>query len=165
MAKPFRYAGTICTILSVIALIGIFAGLLVRSPILTMIFLLPTILYEVYRTEGASTKTASIILLLVFIVELILIVFNIGFNLATFLEEEEKYIAGYTVPLGDIRVVGPAVMAVLSIILFVRAYGAYTKWLAVIIFVTCFAIVYTLDPTIFKQLIKYGVEYGLNRIY
>ena len=55
-------------------------------------------------------------------------------------------------------------MAVLSIILFIRTYGAYTKWLAVIIFVTSFAIIYTIDPLIFKELLKYAVQQGVDSL-
>jgi ABC-type transport system involved in cytochrome bd biosynthesis fused ATPase/permease subunit len=67
------------------------------------------------------------------------------------------------VPLGDLRIVGPAIVAVLAVILFTRTRGVYTKWLAVIIFVTCFAIIYLIDPVVFQELIRYGVQAGLSR--
>ena len=165
MAKPTKYAVPICLVLTALALLGIVLGIVLKNALITMFFLLPTICYEVYRTEGKSTKASSILLLVVFIVEIILIIFRINFNLATYLGDTEKYIGGYLVPLGDIKVVGPAVMAVLSVILFVRTWGVYTKWLAVIIFITSFAIVYTLDPTVFQELLKFGVEEGMDRIY
>ncbi len=79
-------------------------------------------------------------------------------DLAKFLGMTEKRIGGYTIPLGDIKVVAPAVMAILAIILFVRTRGRYTKWLAAIIFITSFAIVYALDPTIFAELLRYGIK-------
>ena len=60
---------------------------------------------------------------------------------------------GYTVPLGDIKILG-LLLGILSIILFIRTRGKYTKWLAAVIFVTCFAIVYALNPDILKQLFK-----------
>ncbi|MCL4416920.1 MAG: hypothetical protein M1365_09515, partial [Actinobacteria bacterium] len=75
-----------------------------------------------------------------------------------------KEIAGYTVPLGDIKIFGPVIMGILSIILFIRTRGKYTKWLAAVIFVACFAIVYALDPDILKQLFKIGVEKGLKNL-
>jgi hypothetical protein len=71
---------------------------------------------------------------------------------------------GYTVPLGDIKIFGPVIMGILSIILFIRTRGKYTKWLASVIFVTCFAIVYALNPDILKQLFKIGVEEGLKNL-
>lgn len=164
MAKPTKYATPICLVLSLVALLGIILGLVFKSPLISMFFLLPTIIYEVYRTEGKSTKASSILLLVVVIAEMILVIFNIGFNIAEYLGVTEKYIGGYLVPLGDIKIVGPVVMTVLSVILFVRTYGVYTKWLAVIIFITSFVIIYTLDPAAFSELLKYGVEEGINRI-
>ena len=55
-------------------------------------------------------------------------------------------------------------MAILSVILFVRTRGVFTKWLAVVIFITSFAIVYSIDPTVFSNLLKYAVDEGLRRI-
>lgn len=126
---------------------------------------MPTVIYEVYRTEGKSTKWAAWVLLAVFIVEIILVATNISFNLATFFGVTEKWVAGHRVPLGDIKVVGPTIMAVMSIILFIRTRGRYTRWLAVIIFITCLAIVYTLDPTVFSRLVRIGVQEGLEKIH
>jgi hypothetical protein len=164
MAKAYKHAALICIVLTLLTAIGIVIGLLTSKPIITILFLLPTVIYEVYRTEGKSTKLASWILLLVFIIEIILIATNISFNLTTFFGETEKYVGGYRVPLGDIKIVGPVVMAILSIILFVRTRGKYTKWLAVLIILTCIAIVYTLDPSNFSTLIRTGVEEGMDRI-
>ena len=165
MAKPYKHAALICIVLTILAAIGIIIGLLTLRPIITIIFLMPTVIYEVYRTEGKSTKWAAWVLLAVFIVEIILVATNISFNLATFFGVTEKWVAGHRVPLGDIKVVGPVIMVILSIILFVRTRGRYTKWLAVIIFITCFAIVYTLDPTVFSRLVRIGVQEGLEKIH
>ncbi len=165
MAKPYKHAALICIVVTILAAIGIIIGLLTLRPIITIIFLLPAVIYEVYRTEGKSTKWAAWVLLAVFIVEIILVATNISFNLATFFGVTEKWVAGHRVPLGDIKVVGPTIMAVLSIILFIRTRGRYTRWLAVIIFITCFAIVYTLDPTVFSRLVRIGVQEGLEKIH
>jgi len=164
MAKPYQHATQICIGLSILALLGIIIGIVKSSPLITIIFLLPTVIYEVYRTEGKSTKWASWGLLIVLIAEIILIVANISFDLAEFLGVAEKRVGGYNVPLGDVKVVGPAIMAVLAIILFVRTRGRYTRWLAVIIFITSFAVVYALDPTVFGRLLRFGVEEGLHQI-
>ncbi len=164
MAKSYKYATPICIALSILALIGIIIGIIKSNPLITIIFLLPAVIYEVYRTEGKSTKRASWSLLIVFIAEIFLIITNISFNLAEFFGVTEKRIVGYNVPLGDIKVVGPAIMAILAIILFVRTRGRYTKWLAVIIFITSFAIVYALDPTVFSRLLHFGIEEGLKQI-
>lgn len=164
MAKPTKKAPLICTIVMIAALIGIILGLIFKSPIVIILFLLPTVGYEVYRTEGKSTKTSSIILLVVLIAELLLIIFNINFNIAEYLGTTEKYVGGYLVPLGDIKIVGPTIITVLSVVLFVRTYGVYTRWLAAIIFVTSFAIIYSIDPQAFSDLLKYATEQGLQEI-
>jgi hypothetical protein len=164
MPKSYKYATPICLVLSILTLIGIIIGIVKSSPLIIIIFLLPTVIYEVYRTEGKSTKRASWLLLIVFVAEIILIAAKINFNLARFLSMTEERIGGYVVPLGDIKVVAPTIMAVLAIILFVRTRGRYTKWLAAIIFITSFAIVYALDPAIFSELLRQGIEEGLNQI-
>lgn len=164
MAKPYKHATLICLIMTILAAVGIVLSFLTHKPILTILFLLPAVIYEVYRTEGKSTKWAAWVLLAVFIIEIIMVAANVQFDLAAFFGESEQSVGGYRVPLGDIKVVGPAIMAVLSIILFVRTRGRFTKWLAVIIFVTSFAIVYAIDPEIFGQLVQIGVQKGLRAI-
>ena len=165
MAKPTAFATPICAGCTVLAVIGIIIGVASTNPIWTMFFLLPTIVYEAYRTEGKSTKAASWGLLALFILEVILIVGKINFDLGHYLGVSEKYIAGYTVPLGDLRVVAPTIMAILSVVLFMRTWGVYTKWLAAVIFISCFAIIYALDPNIFKELLRFGTGEALDRVY
>ncbi len=164
MAKPTKYATLICFILTLIALIGIIAGILLSKPLIIAACLFPSVIYEVYRTEGESTRWASWVLLIVIILEIIFIAANISFDLGKFLGQSEKEVAGYMVPLGDIKILGPVIMGILSIILFVRTRGKYTKWLAAIIFITCFSIIWSLNPEIFKNLLKIGVENGLKNI-
>jgi len=164
MAKPTKNAAIICTIVSIIALIGIIIGLSKGIPLIIVFLLLPATIYEVYRTEGQSTKSSSIILLVVLIAEIILVLFNINFNLADFLGTTEKYIGGYLVPLGEIEIVAPTLMAVLSIILFVRTRGVYTRWLGVTIFLTSLAIIYSINPAIINDLIKVAFQEGLRQI-
>lgn len=164
MAKPTKNATIICTIVSIIALIGIIIGLSKGIPLLIIFLLLPTVVYEVYRTEGESTRSSSIILLVVLIVEIILVLFNINFNLAEFLGTTEEYIGGYLVPLGEIKVVGPTLMSILSVILFVRTRGIYTRWLAVTIFITSLVIIYSVNPQIFSDLIKMALQEGLRQL-
>ena len=164
MAKPYKYAPLICTILSIISVIGIIVGLLLSNPLVIIFLLLPTVIYEVWRTQGESTRWASWILLIVLVAEIIFIIAGISFDLSGYLGAGEKYVAGHRVPLGDIKVVGPIIMAVLGIILIVRTRGRYTRWLAVVIIVSAFAIVYTLDYTIFSKIFGIAVEEGLNKI-
>jgi len=163
MAKPTRYAPHLCTLFMVIAIIGIILGFIFKQPLIPIILLIPTAIYEAYRTEGKSTKTASIVLVVVLFAEIILVLFNIQFNLAEFFGSDRQLVGGYWVPLGDLRIVGPTVMAVLSVILYTRTRGIYTKWLAAIIFVTSFAIIYLIDPIVFQDLFNYGLQEGLRR--
>ena len=164
MAKPTKYATLICTIVSILALIGIVIGIWLSKPLIIVIFLIPAAAYEVYRTEGPSTVWASWILLIVLILEIVLIMANINFDLASFFGESEKVVAGYTVPLGDIKIAGPIVIAILSIILFVRTRGRYTKWLSAVIFITCFVNIYVINPEIFKNLLGLAVDKGIEGI-
>lgn len=163
MAKPTKYAPHLCTLFMVIALIGIILGFVFKQPIIPILLLMPTAIYEAYRTEGKSTKTASIVLVAVLFTEIFLVLFNIQINLAEFLSSDRQLIGGYWVPLGDLRIVGPTIITVLSVILFTRTRGVYTKWLAAVIFVTSFAIIYLLDPVVFQSLFEYGIQEGLRR--
>jgi hypothetical protein len=164
MAKPTKYAPHICTAVTILALIGIVIGLLKDSTLLMVFLLLPATIYEVYRTEGKSTKASSVLMLILLIAQIFLVIFNVEFNLAQFLGTSQEYIGGYLVPLGQITVVGPTLMAVLAVILFVRTRGRFTRWLAAVIFITAFAIIYSVDPGIFTELFKYGIQEGMRRI-
>jgi hypothetical protein len=163
MAKPTKHATPISLVLTVVALVGIIVGLVKSNPLIIVLLLVPTVIYEVYRTEGASTRWASWALLLVLGAEIFLLLFHINFDLGTFLGTTTRYVAGYEVPIGDIKVVGPAIMAVLSLILIARTRGRYTKWLAGVILVTSFAIVYAIDPTVFARWIQLAID-GLSNL-
>jgi hypothetical protein len=160
MAKPFKHATPICLGLTVLAAVGVALGVILWNPLPLLVLLLPTVGYEVYRTQGESTRWASWLLLVAVLVEIVLVVANVEFDLGAYLGEETHYVAGYEVPLGDVKVVGPAAIAVLAIILLIRTRGVYTRWLAVVIFLCSFAVVYALDPSYFGRLLKIGVEEG-----
>lgn len=164
MAKPTKFATPICLGLTLVAAVGVIFGLL-GYPVPLFLCLLPTVIYEVYRTQGESTKWASWILLVLVILELVFIIADISIDLGSFFGEEEKYVGGYYVPLGDVKVVGMAAQAVLAIILFTRTRGVYTKWLAVIIFLMAFAAVYALDSTYFERLLRVGADEALRQAY
>jgi len=142
----------------IIAIIGSIFGLTNHNPLIVIIALLPTVIYEVYRTEGDSTRASSWLMLAVLIAEAILIIFNINFDLGQYLGRNEAYIGGAYVPIGDIKVLTPTILAILSAILFSRTAGVYTKWLSVIIFITSFVLIYTIAPTAFSDLMKAAIE-------
>ncbi|MCU0822048.1 MAG: hypothetical protein MUC95_06180, partial [Spirochaetes bacterium] len=129
MAGSTKYAPAICIILSVLALVGIIVGIEKNSPLVTICALMPAVIYEVYRTEGMSTRAASWGLLVIFIIEIVLIAARININLSSIFGIKKQIIGGYRVPLGDVKTMGPVIMAILSIILFIRTNGIYTKWL------------------------------------
>lgn len=164
MAKPTKYAGIICAVLSAVALIGIIVGLLVKSPIVVLIGMAPSVAYEVYRTEGETTRWASWALAGVLLFEFVLIAFGISIDIGAFLGQSSQTVAGYSVPLGDLRIVGPAVIAICALILMTRTRGVYTKWLAFNIIVTALALTYVLDPGVFTELLRQGAREGLERL-
>jgi hypothetical protein len=55
-------------------------------------------------------------------------------------------------------------MAVLAIILIVRTRGAYTRWLALNIILCVLALAYVLGPNVFRELLRQGVQTGLNQM-
>ncbi|HUT21960.1 MAG TPA: hypothetical protein VMX18_00965 [Candidatus Bipolaricaulota bacterium] len=159
MAKPTRYAVLYCVILSIITVMMAVVSFYTHNALWIVIGLLPAVIYEVYRTEpGASTKYASIALLIILILEAILVIFKVTFDLAAFLGTESQYVAGYQLPLGDIKIVGPLLTAILSLVLFFRTAGVYTKWLSVIICVGSLTAVYILNPDFFQSVLRIIVD-------
>jgi hypothetical protein len=164
VAKPTKYASLICAIMSVFAVVCIIGGLVMGNSVLILIGITPSVAYEVYRTEGESTRWASWAMAAVLVLEFVLVIFHIGFDLGAFLGASSQQVAGYSVPLGDIRIVGPAVMAVLAILLIVRTRGVYTRWLALNIIVSVLALTYVLDPNVFQELLRQGVQEGFKQL-
>lgn len=160
--SPFN----ICLIVTGLMILGAFLGLGSRNPLWVLFLMLPATIYEVIRTEeGASTKFSSILLLGIIILEIILIIFNVNYDLAKFFEEEEKVVGGYTLPLGDIKVFGPLLTAILSTILVFRTYGSYTRWLSVVIAIGSLVAVYLVNPLFFQQALKLIVNGLFDRLY
>ena len=164
MPKPTKYAAYICAALSLLALTGIVWGLLKTSPLIVLLFLLPAVAYEAYRTEGASTKWASLAMLIVLICEFFLIIFHINVDLASFLGTNSQYVGGYWVPLGKISSLGPILTGILSVILFTRTNGIYTRWLSIVILISCLAMLFTINTAMFKEILKLGINQGLYRL-
>lgn len=148
----------ICSILTVWMVIGILLGLVIHSVLLITCFLIPVVAYEAYRTKGESTTFASWALLVVLVLEIIFLVFGISYDLGQYLNLDSAYIGGAYVPLGDIKILGPTLMAVFSLILLLRTAGPYTKWLSVIIIVASLVMVQTMNPEIFKILLRSAIE-------
>ncbi len=158
MAKSTKNAALICVILSVIALIGIALGIWKSNSYVVIAAMLPAVVYEIYRTEGVSTKAASIGMLVVLVALIVMLAMKISFNIAPFLAK-----IGITSAV-DAKLAGPVIIAVLAFILLRQTAGIYTRWLAVIIFVTAVGLFYVLDPSLFGFLLKLGAQEGAKRI-
>lgn len=164
MAKEYEHATLICAIITIIALVGIVVGAYFKLPLVVLLLMLPAVIYEIYRTEGVSTKFASLGMLVILIAEAVLIIANININLANFAGGKTE-ITRYRIPLGDVKMLGPIIIALLSGILIRRTAGKYTIWLAVVILVSSIALLYALNPDILSQLFRGGiVEEGIRRM-
>lgn len=158
MAKGTKYATLICFVLSVIALAGIALGIWKANAYVIIGTMLPAVVYEIYRTEGESTKAASAGILLVLAALIVMTAMKLSFNLAPFLA---RFGSGGAV---DARLAGPVIIALLAVVLIRRTAGVYTRWLAVIIIISAAGLFYVLDPSIFKYLLKLGAEEGIRRV-
>ena len=162
MAKPTTYATPICIVLSILVIVGIVTGIWKHSPLVIIILLLPAVVYEAYRTEGESTRWASWVMLAIILAELVVIIFKINYDLVKLFDSNTLYV-GYTyLPLGNLKVIFPIIMIILSFTLFFRTIGKYTKWLAVLIFISSIAIVYAIDPGMLKSLLHIGASQNLR---
>jgi hypothetical protein len=148
----------ICSILTVWMIVGILLGIALDSILLMTCFLLPVVGYEAYRTKGESTTFASWALLVVLVLEIILIVFGISYDLGQYLNLDNAYVGGQYIPIGDVKILGPTLMAVFSLILIFRTAGPYTKWLSVIIIIAALVMVNMMNPLIFKELLRGGIQ-------
>lgn len=164
MAKPTKNAPTICFATGAIVAAGAIAGLVTKEPLWAVAGLVPITAYEVYRTEGESTRWASWVLMAALILEAALLILNVDLDLARLLGRESETVAGYTVPLGPVTIVGPVVMAVTAIILIVRTRGRFTRWLAAGIILGAGALIYILDPAILGQWLGVVLDAGLPEL-
>lgn len=159
MAKPTRNAALICGILTVIAALGAAASIYWTQPLAVIIAALPAAAYELYRTEGFSTRLASAGVLAVLVAEIVLVVGKIEINIA-------RFVAKYTgsMPVVDAKLAGPVVIALLAIMLVRRTAGIYTKWLAVVLLTAAVALFYTLDPALIAKFITPALQEGARHI-
>lgn len=164
MARPTKNATPICIGLSLLALVGIVVGLATSTPLVMVLVLIPVVAYEIYRVEGESTKWASWGMGAVLLGLVVLTIVDISWNLAEWLGQDSADVGGYLVPLGDIKSVGAAMLGALAVVLFFRTRGIYTRWLAVIIFVTVAALVYVLSPDVFRDLLRQGTQDAINQM-
>ncbi|MDD5341440.1 MAG: hypothetical protein PHC97_03335 [Patescibacteria group bacterium] len=165
MAKPTKNAALYCTLLTVLTVIMAIISFYSHNSLWIIVGLLPAVIYEIYRTEeGATTQYSAIALLIILVLEAILIIFKVNFDLATFFGEESKYVGGYYLPLGDIKIFGPILSAILAVVLFFRTAGIYTKWLSVVICIGSLTAVYIINPDFFQSILKIIINGLFDRI-
>lgn len=159
MAKSTEHAALICGILTVIAAIGAAASIYWKQPLVIIVAALPAAAYELYRTEGFTTKLASAGVLAVLVAEIVLIVGKIEINIARFVG---KYVG--SMPVVDAKLAGPVIIALLAVMLVRRTAGIYTKWLAIVLLGAAVALFYTLDPALIAKFIKPALQEGARHI-
>jgi hypothetical protein len=148
MAKPTKHATLICAVLTLVAAAGIGIGVWQHSPLIAVIGMLPAAGYEVYRTEGPSTRFSSILITGILIALIVLIAFKVSFDVSPLLKEIG--IGGVL----DAKLAGPVLIAILSLLLFRRTEGIYTKWLAVVILLSAAGLFFILDSSLSGSLLK-----------
>lgn len=149
-----KSANTIAIVISIITIGTIAAGLWLKNPYYIIAGIVPAALYEAWRTEGYYTKTASIGIVILVILEVLAILGMIRFNLAEMLGMQDYYLAGYIVPLGDVASIFPIAAVVLSILLVRRTYGPYTKWLAILLIASSVVLLYVVNRAIIPDLLR-----------
>jgi len=158
MAKDYKNAALICSVLSILALAGIGGGVYWNLPIIIIAAMLPAVLYEIYRTEGLYTKGASLGMLVLLAVEAFLVFKKDPVKISEYLKKTGGVIKTSYLDMIDLTIAAPAIIAVLAFFLIRRTGGKYTIWLAVIILVTSIALIYTINPVLFHKLLNVGLE-------
>src|SRR4030042_3895190 len=134
-----------CTVITIFALGTLILGLILKNPYWVIAGIVPAAIYEAWRTQGFFTKLQSVGILVLVVLEILAIMRVIKLNLGQGLEDQEIWVGGFTVLLGDIRFLIPAVMVVLSLGLLWRTYGMYTKWLSVVLTANSVALLYLVN--------------------
>ena len=135
----------ICAILTLVTLVTILLGFYYKNPFIIIVGIFPAAIYEAIRTEGYYTKAGSIIILLAVILEILALKGIIKFNLANFFNQETLYFSGYFIRLGEITVIFPVLAAIISLVLFFRTYGIYTKWLSILLLASSVCLIYLIN--------------------
>lgn len=164
-AGQSKVANTIAIVISIITVATIVLGLWLKNPYWIIIGIIPAAIYEAWRTEGTSTKAASIAIVALVILETMAIMGWVRFNLATMLGMKNYYLGGYLVPLGDIASIFPIAAVILSILLVRRTYGPYTKWLAILLIASSIALLYVVNKSIIPELLRQGASSSYRWLY
>lgn len=141
-----KIATKICIILSIISIICLILGIVLKNPYIIIIGILPAAIYETWRTTGFYSKSASVGIFALSVLSVLTLLDYLKFSLIGGAENQKNiYLQGYYLPLGDAKFVLPAAIFLLAIILFLRTYGKYTKWLSVIILGNSIGLIYLVN--------------------
>ena len=146
MAKSTKNAVLICSILTAVAVLASILGIIKSIPIAVVLGMVPVAAYETYRTEGITTKFASIGIFIILIIEVVIIAKGMKLDNIEALTRLKK-----TIPFLEISMIAPVLTAFLSFTLFRRTYGIYTRWLAAVILLTSIALLYSVNPSIVEK--------------
>lgn len=156
-AKPWKFAGLISVLVTIVAAGGLLAAFLSGRVLWGVVLLLPLVGYEAYRTAGETTRWASWAMLILLIATIALLWLDIDINLAELLGTERTSVAGQAIELGSVQMVMPALMGACALILLSRTRGRFTRFLAVAIFIAAAIVVYLIDPAAVRSLIRAGL--------
>ena len=100
MARPTKYAIPICLGLTALAGLGVALGFVTDEVMWPVVLLVPTVAYEAYRTEGVSTRWASWLMLVLMIGLVVVVAFDIEYDVRELLGSNVAYIGGRGRPVG-----------------------------------------------------------------
>ncbi len=141
-------------VLTIVTLATILLGFYLKNPFIIILGIFPVAIYEAWRTEGYYTKSGSIIILILVILEILAIKGLIKFNLADFMGRDQAFFGGYWLPLGNITFIFPVIAVIVSLLLLFRTYGFYTKWLSVLLLVSSVCLLYMVNKETLFELIR-----------
>ena len=153
MPKPVKHAGLICLALTIVAGAGAAGAYFLALPVILVAALLPASVYELVRTEGATTRAASLLVSLALAAQVVVLLAGIRLDLAPILGST-SISAAVPASLLSLSGVLAVVAAVLAVVLFTRTRGVYTRWLAVVVFVGSLGLLYLLAPAEIAKLLR-----------
>lgn len=149
----------VCSILTLVTIAAIFLGFYLKNPFIVILGIFPAAIYEAWRTEGYYTKAGSIIIMVLVILEIFAMKGTITFNLADFMGRNEAFFGGYWLPLGNITFIFPVIAVLISLLLIFRTYGVYTKWLAILLLLSSFSLLYLVNKETLFELLRMQNSY------
>jgi len=144
----------ICTVITILVLIGLVVSIIFKNPyyIITGMFL--AAIYELWRTEGYYTKMESLGILVLLVLEILALRGIIKIDLAKEFNAKEIYLSYRSFPLGDIRIILPIGMVLVSLGLLWRTYGVYTKWLSILLVISSLVLLYLVNKAGLGQILQ-----------